>query len=65
MGQLGSVEDVSNDAPEFIKKLFNQSMLNVDTIYISVFVGREDGTWDHGTSKYENEELPRLFQSGY
>ncbi len=51
---LETVEDVANDAPEFIKKVVQP--INAQRGYdlpVSVFVGREDGTWDHGTSKYE------------
>ncbi|HKM45095.1 MAG TPA: pyruvate:ferredoxin (flavodoxin) oxidoreductase, partial [Dysgonamonadaceae bacterium] len=58
---LGSVEDVSNDAPEFIKKVVQP--INAQRGYdlpVSVFVGREDGTWDHGTSKYEKRGVASL-----
>ena len=51
---LETVEDVSSDAPEFIKKVVQP--INAQRGYdlpVSVFVGREDGTWDHGTSAYE------------
>ncbi len=51
---LETVEDVSNDVPEFIKKVVQP--INAQRGYdlpVSVFVGREDGTWDHGTSAYE------------
>ncbi|MBD8389897.1 pyruvate:ferredoxin (flavodoxin) oxidoreductase [Dysgonomonas sp. BGC7] len=43
-----------DDAPEFIKKVVRP--VNAQRGYdlpVSVFVGREDGTWDHGTTEYE------------
>ncbi|MDO5664013.1 MAG: pyruvate:ferredoxin (flavodoxin) oxidoreductase [Bacteroidia bacterium] len=43
-----------NDAPEFIQKIVRP--VNTQRGYdlpVSVFVGREDGTWEHGTSTYE------------
>ena len=48
------VEDTTNGAPEFIRKVVQP--INAQRGYdlpVSVFVGREDGTWDHGTSAYE------------
>jgi pyruvate-ferredoxin/flavodoxin oxidoreductase len=45
---------VEDDAPEFIKKVVRP--VNAQRGYdlpVSVFVGREDGTWDHGTTEYE------------
>lgn len=43
-----------DDAPEFIKKVVRP--VNAQRGYdlpVSVFVGREDGTWDNGTTEYE------------
>lgn len=43
-----------SDAPEFIRKVVQP--INAQQGYdlpVSVFVGREDGTWEHGTSAYE------------
>ena len=51
---LGADEKVEDNAPEFIKKVVRP--VNAQKGYdlpVSVFVDREDGTWDHGTSKYE------------
>ena len=47
-------EEKTNSVPEFIKKVVRP--VNAQRGYdlpVSVFTGREDGTWDHGTSKYE------------
>lgn len=47
-------DDVNNNVPEFIKKVVQP--VNAQRGYdlpVSVFAGREDGTWDHGTSTYE------------
>ncbi|HCB88377.1 MAG TPA: pyruvate:ferredoxin (flavodoxin) oxidoreductase, partial [Porphyromonadaceae bacterium] len=43
-----------DDAPEFIQKVVRP--VNAQRGYdlpVSVFVGREDGTWEHGTATYE------------
>jgi len=43
-----------DDAPEFVKKVVRP--VNAQRGYdlpVSVFVGREDGTWDNGTTEYE------------
>ena len=45
---------VEDDAPDFIKKVVRP--VNAQKGYdlpVSVFVGREDGTWDNGTTTYE------------
>jgi pyruvate-ferredoxin/flavodoxin oxidoreductase len=58
---LGVAEEVSNGAPEFIKKVVQP--INAQRGYdlpVSVFVGREDGTWDHGTSAYEKRGVASL-----
>ncbi|NDW10565.1 pyruvate:ferredoxin (flavodoxin) oxidoreductase [Dysgonomonas sp. 520] len=47
-------EPVKDDAPEFIQKVVRP--VNAQRGYdlpVSVFVGREDGTWDNGTTTYE------------
>ena len=47
-------DEMSDDAPEFIQKVVRP--VNAQRGYdlpVSVFVGREDGTWDSGTSTYE------------
>ncbi|WP_436415940.1 pyruvate:ferredoxin (flavodoxin) oxidoreductase [Petrimonas sp.] len=46
--------DQKDDAPEFIQKIVRP--VNAQRGYdlpVSVFVGREDGTWEHGTSTFE------------
>lgn len=49
------VEPVQKDeVPEFVQKVVRP--VNAQRGYdlpVSVFVGREDGTWDHGTAAYE------------
>ncbi|NDW19698.1 pyruvate:ferredoxin (flavodoxin) oxidoreductase [Dysgonomonas sp. 216] len=47
-------EPAKDDAPEFIQKVVRP--VNAQKGYdlpVSVFVGREDGTWDNGTTAYE------------
>ena len=54
-------EDTSNGSPEFIRKVVKP--INAQRGYdlpVSVFVGREDGTWDHGTSAYEKRGVASL-----
>jgi pyruvate-ferredoxin/flavodoxin oxidoreductase len=42
------------DAPEFVKKtVFPINAQTGDDLPVSAFTGREDGTWDNGTSAYE------------
>jgi len=51
---LNAVAESQDDAPEFIQKLVRP--INAQRGYdlpVSVFSGREDGTWEHGTSAYE------------
>ncbi len=46
--------DEIDDAPEFVQKVVRP--VNAQRGYdlpVSVFVGREDGTWEHGTATYE------------
>ena len=43
-----------DDVPEFIKMLFARLMLRMAIVCLYLhFKGREDGTWDAGTTKYE------------
>ncbi|MEI7675954.1 MAG: pyruvate:ferredoxin (flavodoxin) oxidoreductase [Bacteroidales bacterium] len=45
---------VNNDAPEFIQKIVRPINAQVgNDLPVSAFKGREDGTWDQGTAKYE------------
>ncbi len=47
-------EPVKDDVPEFIQKIVRP--VNAQRGYdipVSAFVGREDGTWDNGTTAYE------------
>ncbi len=49
-----AAEDVTNSVPEFVKNVVQP--MNAQRGYdlpVSVFTGREDGTWDHGTTAYE------------
>ncbi|MCD8042064.1 MAG: pyruvate:ferredoxin (flavodoxin) oxidoreductase [Tannerellaceae bacterium] len=51
---LPDEEVTASNQPEFIKNVVN--VINAqdgDLLPVSTFVGREDGTWDQGTSKYE------------
>ena len=51
-----SVEDETgkDTAPEFVKKVVRTVNAQAgDSLPVSVFKGREDGTWDMGTTKYE------------
>ncbi|MCD8176556.1 MAG: pyruvate:ferredoxin (flavodoxin) oxidoreductase [Tannerellaceae bacterium] len=51
---LPDEEATANNQPEFIKNVVN--VINAqdgDLLPVSTFVGREDGTWNQGTSKYE------------
>ncbi|MEA5080527.1 MAG: pyruvate:ferredoxin (flavodoxin) oxidoreductase [Dysgonamonadaceae bacterium] len=53
--------DVKDDAPEFIQKVVRP--INAQRGYdlpVSVFKGREDGTWDNGTTKYEKRGVAAL-----
>ncbi|MBR6496608.1 MAG: pyruvate:ferredoxin (flavodoxin) oxidoreductase, partial [Rikenellaceae bacterium] len=44
--------------PEFIEKVVNPiNALEGDSLPVSTFLGREDGTWDAGTSKYEKRGI--------
>ena len=51
---LNPVKEQEDDVPEFIKNVVRP--INAQRGYdlpVSAFVGREDGTWDHGTTEYE------------
>lgn len=51
---LKDEEEVVDNVPEFINKVVRP--VNAQRGYdlpVSVFKGREDGTWDHGTTEYE------------
>ncbi|MDD2798654.1 MAG: pyruvate:ferredoxin (flavodoxin) oxidoreductase [Bacteroidales bacterium] len=44
----------NSDAPEFIQKIVRPINAQVgNDLPVSAFKGREDGTWDQGTAKYE------------
>jgi pyruvate-ferredoxin/flavodoxin oxidoreductase len=47
-------EKASDNAPEFIQKIVRPINAQAgDDLPVSAFKGREDGTWDQGTAKYE------------
>ncbi len=51
---LPDEEVAAGNQPDFIKNVVN--VINAqdgDLLPVSTFVGREDGTWDQGTAKYE------------
>ena len=46
------------DVPEFIAKIVNPiNALKGDDLPVSVFKGREDGTWEAGTAQYEKRGI--------
>jgi pyruvate-ferredoxin/flavodoxin oxidoreductase len=46
------------DVPDFVKKVvLPVNALKGDDLPVSVFNGREDGTWDNGTSQYEKRGI--------
>lgn len=48
----------ASDAPEFITKIVEPiNALKGDDLPVSAFVGREDGTWENGTSAYEKRGI--------
>ena len=54
-------EPEKDDAPEFIQKVVRP--VNAQRGYdlpVSVFKGREDGTWDHGTAAYEKRGVAAM-----
>ena len=47
-----------SDKPEFISKIVEPiNALEGDNLPVSAFLGREDGTWDAGTSQYEKRGI--------
>lgn len=49
---------VADDAPEFIQKVVRPiNALAGDSLPVSAFLGREDGTWDNGTTAYEKRGI--------
>jgi len=47
-------EKKTDNAPEFIKKIVRPvNALKGDDLPVSAFKGREDGTWEQGTTKFE------------
>ena len=59
--EWASIEVVPTEpenAPEFIRKIFRPiESLEGDNLPVSAFVGREDGSWDPGTSQYEKRGI--------
>ncbi len=54
-------EEVIDEAPEFIQKIVRP--VNAQRGYdlpVSAFVGREDGTWEHGTAAYEKRGVAAM-----
>lgn len=51
---IKEAKEVADDAPEFINNLVRPiNAQDGDLLPVSAFKGREDGTWDNGTSFYE------------
>ena len=59
--EWASIEIVPTEpenAPEFIRKIVRPiESLEGDNLPVSAFVGREDGSWDPGTSQYEKRGI--------
>lgn len=59
--EWASIEVVPTEpenAPEFIRKIVRPiESLEGDNLPVSAFVGREDGSWDPGTSQYEKRGI--------
>lgn len=54
-------EDVNDKAPEFIKKVVRPINAQMgDDLPVSAFKGREDGTWNQGTAKYEKRGVAAI-----
>ena len=52
--KLSIEEEVTDDAPEFINNVVRPiNAQDGDLLKVSAFKGREDGTWDNGTSAFE------------
>ncbi len=64
--QLGVFEETTDDAPAFIHKVVRP--VNAQRGYdlpVSAFTGREDGTWEQGTTAYEKRAVwLSAFRSG-
>ena len=55
---VGAVKADSSDRPAFIKNIVDPiNALKGDDLPVSAFNGREDGTWDNGTSQYEKRGI--------
>ncbi len=55
---LAESDDCGCDRPEFIKNIVDPiNALKGDDLPVSAFNGREDGTWDNGTSQYEKRGI--------
>lgn len=53
------------NAPEFIRKIVCPiESLEGDNLPVSAFVGREDSSWDPGTSQYEKRGIAVKFRNG-
>jgi pyruvate-ferredoxin/flavodoxin oxidoreductase len=56
-----SDELANNNVPEFIKKVVQPINAQAgDDLPVSAFIGREDGTWDQGTTKYEKRGVAAM-----
>lgn len=62
---LTVAEAKEEDVPEFISKIVRPiEAMEGDNLPVSAFNGREDGTWDAGTSRYENVEWLLRYLNG-
>ncbi len=51
---LNDDDNESQNIPEFIKNVVNPiNAQDGNSLPVSAFIGREDGTWDNGTTKFE------------
>jgi len=58
---LPNDEEIEDNVPEFIKKVVRPMNAQAgDDLPVSVFKGREDGTWEPGTSKYEKRGVAAM-----
>ena len=52
--EIPFAEEIKDNAPEFIQRVVRPvNAQNGYSLPVSAFVGREDGTWEMGTTKYE------------
>ena len=52
---------INNDVPAFVHEIvFPINAQKGDDLPVSAFKGREDGTWDQGTAKYEKRGVAAL-----